>query len=454
MRKKARRQFFVPMNTYELTGSDVRWIYAYIEGPAKDLITGLIKRRFDKQYQRFGTDAKLAEACMAFAKSAEFEFSEDTTDRTAWESFVKTKNLKPTARIEAFRLLWRGYSDSDIARSAKSIRKDLEGFKALLVKALSRNDSLQKRADKVRNSFRVSAYKANRFKLKEVEKTIIKAYKTDLMILAQRKLSHRVMLRRKRYPWVAAFPLPGDYLGVRAHLREFDPDLVTFPVRFMTYLVAGSFDVLRTMWLKGATREKLILTLAEAETKSDFSLHDELDKLNSVLRKRLCRDRREALKELRFIYKNKCYHATTLLAVTQTEGVLWDFARYLNGRNIRIFKIFKEKKKPKSRVKCCPFEWDREKNCYRRPNPNTKRPMCNESIWLHTARKLLELTRLGSIISPDFYYYLVDEFYDDRNPLAHGRETDRNFKVDAIAARYCLYTCMLEVVKYMEKIKV
>jgi hypothetical protein len=451
VKKKARRQFFVPKNTYELTGSDVRWIYAHSEDPARDLITGLIKRRFDKQYQRFGTDAKLAKACIAFAKSAKFEFSENSVDKAAWESFVKKKNLEPTARIEAFRLLWRGYSDSDIDRSAKSIRKDLEGFKALLVKALSRNDSLQKRADKVRNSFRVSAYKANRFKLKEVEKTITKAYKTDPTILAQGTLSHRVMLRRKRYPWVAVFPFPGDYLGVRVLLREYDPDLVAFPFRYMTYLPAESYNVIRTMWLKSATREKIIIALAEAEVNSDFSLHDELDKLNGILRKKLCRDRVEALKELRIIYKNECYHATTLLAVTQTEGVLWDFASYLNRRNIRIFK---EKKKPRSRVEYCPFEWDMKKNCYKKLNPDTKRPMCTESNSLHTARKLLELTRLGSIISPDFYSYLVDEFYDDRNTLAHGREADRDFKVDAIAARYCLYASMLEVAKYVEKIEV
>lgn len=451
------RQFFVQKNTYELTGTDVNWIYAHTDGSARYLITGLIQRRFDKSRQRFGTDKKLAEACVAFAKSAEFEFSKNSVDRVAWESFVNIKNLKPTARIEAFRLLWRGYSDSDIAIAAKGIKNDLENFKGLLAKTLSKNDSLKKRASKKGNTFRERAFKANHLKLKEIEKTINRAFQTDPMKIAWRKPYHKVSLRRKRNPWARLFPFPDDYLGVRAHLREYDPDLVTFPLRYMTHLPAESYNSLRTMWLEKVSREEIILALAEAEVKSDFSLHDELDNLNSILKSELRQDRANAFKELRFIYKHECYHATTLLAVTQTEGVLWDFASYLNRRNIRIFKQF-----GRNRPKPYPYAWDLRKNLYKHVNSTTGRPICEKLYYddnkkgkqLGSARELLQRTRLGSIVSPDLYSYLVDEFYDERTPLAHGRVTDRNFKVDAIAARYCLYTCMLEVAKYLEKIKV
>ena len=173
-------------------------------------------------------------------------------------------------------------------------------------------------------------------------------------------------------------------------------------------------------------------------------MQDRLLELNRKILPHFHQDRSEPIQEIEKCYRQKCFLAVALVGITQAEGVIWDFASYLNGRNIRVFR-----RSGKDGRIYHPYPWDRTLSRYRRLN----HPRWDSSVKLTSARAVLEQTRVGNIISPELYSYFVDEFYDDRNNLAHGRIGARNIEADAIAAILAFHACLHEVARYLSEVR-
>lgn len=434
----------IPKNSYELSMADADWIYANLDLSARNFILGLLERKFNKTKKRFGTDAKLALACREIVSKAKYEFEKHPLDKRLWVAFRKGHRARPKKILLSYRQLWRGYSEDEIKPISRTIWRDKTTFQNALDKALRRNSVLLRRANKAGYRARIKAYDENEVKLQEIKKIIENAFTQDPELLARRKLIHRTHYRRGHT--LGIITTPDDYLRILFFIQRHNPDLIEFPLRFMGYLPCTTYDALGRKWLKGCTRDEMMLALIGIEGNSIPDICNRLFAADEILAEQLGCRRSVAFKEIADTYEAGHYIAATLLATTQTEGVLWDFARYLNRRNIRVFK---QGHLPSIRWS---YPWDRKKNKYTKVNPKTKRPMYKKDRLISSGG-LLEKTRIGSFISPELISYLVDDFIQDRNPLAHGTLEDRDYKPSAIAAINCLMACLYEIAKYLGKVE-
>jgi len=443
-----RDQFFalaIPKNIYELSLADVDWIYASLDLSARDFILGLLKQKFSSVQRRFGTDVKLALACHEIISRAKYEFEKHPLDRRMWAAFRQGHRARPEKILFAYRQLWRGYSEGEVKPISLTILKDKAAFHYALAKTIQRNSALLRRANKTGNRARIKAYNENEVKLHEIKKKIEYAYAQSPKVLARRKLIHRTHYRRGHT--LGIITTPDDYLHVLFLIQRHNPDLIEFPLRFMGYLPCTTYDELGRKWLRRCSRDEMMLALIGIEGNSIPDICNRLLAADEILNEQLGCRRSVAFKEISDTYEAGHYIAATLLATTQTEGVLWDFARYLNRRNIRIFKEFL------TQHYFLPYLWNRDKNAYVDINPKTNRPIYNKKRRIYGAGGLLDKTRLGSFISPRLISYLVDDFIQDRNPLMHGVVKDRDYKPSAIAAIHCLMACLYEIAKYLGKIE-
>jgi hypothetical protein len=434
----------IPKNSYELSGNDVNWIYGNLDLPARDFIMGLLKRKFENTTTRFRTDEKLALACHEIISKAKYEFDRHPLDRHLWIRFRQGHRARPEKVFLSYRQLWRGYFEHEVKRAELTISKDKNTFQNALDKALRRNSVLLRRANKAGRRARVEAFKKNDDKLRQIEKRISHAFALAPEVLARRKLIHLTHYRRGHTLGIIT---PDDYLHILFLIQRHNPDLIEFPLRFMGYLPCTIYDALGRKWLTRCSRDEMMFALVSTEGNSIPDVCNRLFAGDKILAEQLGCRRAGAFQELAASYEAGHYIAATLLATTQIEGVLWDFARYLNRRNIRIFK-----KGPSQGIRW-PYPWNLEKNAYTKVNPKTKRPMYNKKERLTGAGGLLGKTRIGSLVSPQLISYLLDDFIQDRNPLAHGKLEDREYKPDAIAAIHCLMACLYEIAVYTGKIK-
>jgi len=432
----------VPKNSYELSAANVHWIYSNLNLPLRDFIFELLKRKFDNAKRRFNTDEKLALACHEIVKLHKFAFEQNPIDKNLWIKFRQGRRAHPEKVLLAHRQLWRGYSENEVKNIELHILKDKKIFQNDVAKALRRNSILRKRAFKVGNPKRVKAYVENETKLNEIMKKIEDAFTQSPEVLARCKLVHRTLHRRQR--GLGVLTAPDDYLHVLFNIQVNNPDLIAFPLRFMGHLPCTTYEALSRKWLKGSSRDEMMLTLTEIKGNSIVDLCERLLAADELLAKQLRCRRAIAFKEIASSYESGHYIAATLLATTQVEGILWDFAHYLNRRNIRIFK------ENRKQVVFWPYLWNRDKNAYVDINPKTKRPICSKKR-IYSAGVLLDKTRLGSFIHPSIISYLVDDFIQDRNPLMHGLIKDRDYKPNAIAAINCIMACYYEILEYVKK---
>ena len=219
------------------------------------------------------------------------------------------------------------------------------------------------------------------------------------------------------------FQFFNQWMFLNFQLSFLNPDDYYFPLRyFASSFSAKSYLNAKRLWESGATRSELILAFNKVVKKASFyktikSYFEYIEKES------ISQDRREFIGEMQKSFSSKLFLSTTLVAITQTEGILWDFANYVNSDDFKIYYTKNEK--------FYPFLYDSQKQIYKKSNDR-----------LLSIRALLLKTRLGEIFPFDLYTYLISEFYDDRNPLSHGNIKDRNIKVDAISSLLCFYSVL------------
>jgi|GEM_PF-3566317 len=434
----------ISKNTYTLTVGDDAWICDHLDLPPIDFIRGLLRQRFTGSSRRFRSLHSLADAAYAFIKENDWSFSQRDIDRSAREHFLAMRERSSRQMLEEFLLLWRGYTATDVMKAKTTLREDRAGWLKDVERAIAKNNHLKRRAIEKGRVNRAHELAMNEKELEQIRQLIIRTADRDPDLLARQKVSFAVLYRRK-----AAlrffYSSPHDYLGVETALEEKNPFGVSFPLRFMSrFIVVGEYLRLRRKWAGGSPRGEIFLDLVKGDPSEGSGMQERLLELNRKILSHFHQDRSGPIQEIEKCYRQKCFLAVALVGITQAEGVIWDFASYLNGRNIRVFK-----RSGKDGRTYHPYPWDRTLSRYRRSN----HPRWDSSGRLTSARAVLQQTRVGSIISPELYSYFVDEFYDDRNNLAHGRIGARNIEADAIAAILAFYACLHEVARYLGEVR-
>jgi hypothetical protein len=412
-------------NTFELEYQDIIWIEANKDVKPLTFIRGILKRRFDNYSARFRTPRSLAKACFDIYRSCPSYFAKMQVDEELIERLHSSK--KSDSILVAFRDLCRGYTDDEIIITQKDLDKDEQRYLKLLDFMVKINQTQVNILGRKRKEITKERLKDNISSLEEIRKMIKMIYRNPSGA-ARTKLYFNALNRRVPSTISLLFA-PNDYLGFEYKINARDPKRLMFPLRFLTHIPAKTYDTFELKWLKGANRDQLILSLVDSDS-DDRSFFNDLRILSSELGSKININRLNQVEELEKTYFGNCFTSTALLAVTLTEGIIWDFAAYLNKKRLKIY--------CKKSDKYYPYEWDHKQKKYKRIKDKT--PIANKEYKLTSARSLLQKTRLGSIIPESLYSFLIEEFYDDRNELMHGNFAKRNMKVDAIGALLCLST--------------
>lgn len=422
----------VSKNDYRLSGSDTNWVDNNIHYfTPKVFISKLLQLKFDNSEKYFNSELALAKACIELTKKNSYMFQNNPIDKSVYEAFLKLNIDQPNNVIRYFHTLWSGYTDEDLNEAKQSITQDKKMIRSLIAEVKEENNNYLERLNEPKSQ-RAQIYINNKKKLKEIELEIGEVFK-ETNKLARQKLSYMVSYRRKKY--LRNFDLiPDDYTGLKYRLRQCDPKETTFPLRFFIHLSSGNYLNLLNKWRDGHSKEDLLNYLNENIEWSNFL--DDLVLQYKRIADLLIRDRTTAFEEIQKTWSNQCYLATILLAITQLEGILWDFSNFLNSTNIKIYELIDGVKRP--------YEWDIEELKYKKVDLNGQ-SRYSGGKELASIRKLLLETRLGSIISCGIYSYLIDEFYDDRSCFVHGDIDNRNWVCDAVGALLCLMTCLIEI---------
>lgn len=223
-----------------------------------------------------------------------------------------------------------------------------------------------------------------------------------------------------------------NWFIINSNLTFNNPKDYFFPFRFFysSFSVNLYIDT-RTIWEQTNNIDVTLSFLNKFVRKRAF--FNKLLVLFEILeRNNLTKNRSNFIKEIKSNFFSKYYISSTLVTITQTEGLIWDFAKFINSDEL---KIYYEKNN-----QFFPYNWDKSKQIY---IENKKR--------LTSARSLLLETRLQEVIPFDLYSFLISEFWDNRNSLAHGDILNRNLKSDSISSLLCLMAVLMFIVRYFKK---
>jgi hypothetical protein len=353
------------------------------------------------------------------------------------QQFLALTLDQPDEVVSGFRTLWRGFGEQDLAAAAKELRADRQRYMSRVDGVILATRAALRIACRKSLDHKAILLRANLAELLRIRDLVRSRFK-NAGACAYLKCSHETAMRRRKLldPDMRA----GDYLFLEMRLPRLDPAYVEFPLRFAVHLPAGWYRELYERWRTGASKDDVIRPLMPR-----LFDHKSLAGVVAACRgfdQRMARiesrgSSREAVaEELQPCIAAGSYTAATLLAVTQVEGILWDFATYLNRQNIRVFKTEHGGKK----LKYLPYPWDHGRHRYSLLSVQTRRPRHDPKFRLNSARQMLERTRLGEYFNEELYDYLIDDFYDERNDLVH--RVPRASEETAARAILCLRAVM------------
>ncbi len=429
-------------NSYVLSNEDKSWMDKHRNDEPSKFVRGILKRRFDDYKQHFRNMGSLAVGCREIVKANPWAFGRfrGAMPKDA-QAFLSLNDHTTHDTIRKFRDLSRGYSDDDVLATQKEIHKDKLRFFSLVRQMKRKNKRRLRKMEQMRRQDACDSLRRNEKQLYEIEKSLPCIF-DDVENAARRKLAHLSFARR--HPGVFGTWLsPDDYFSIGATVRSCDPDRILFPLRFLVHYPARLVESLRYRWESGLNREELLLSFDVGEH-ADRTIFDgirtDLEKPNN----RLQSNRLSEINELESIYSQGCFTSSVLLAITVTEGIIWDFAEYLNREGKKIFK-----KTGKVKPKYHPYQWDHNTGKYKSLIHGVPQADMRRGSELRSARALLKETRVGNYICEELYSYLIDEFYDDRNNFAHGFFRGRNMKAEAIASVLCLCMCVRQISQHL-----
>ena len=419
----------VGRNEYRLSAGDSEWIYANLQLTPKRFIRGLVRRRFDHPKKSHPADRGLANACFKFVEKNAYEFEKNDRDRKAMSEFIDAKGSDSGEVIQSFHRLWCGFDSQDEAAAIGKVTEEKKRVAALAEQFVAKSSRLLREAQRNRARKRVARLRENHGRLREIQASIDSVFERPTNLVVQ-LLKYETWFRRHS----ATIALPNDFTSIEFQLRFCDPAHITFPLRFLAHCIpAGLFDGLRRKWSSGATQKDLVLLLEG--TASDERVYGDLLAINERLVSEGFIDRTSVIEEIKRGFANEMYLSTAVIGVTQLEGVIWSFCRYLNGKNIRVFK--EDARENEKRL----YKWDLEQSKYEREG----RRFAVHNWAVHSVVPVLSNSRLSAIVPKDLRSYLLDELSINRNQLAHGDPRTESIRVDAIASFVCLWATLRAV---------
>lgn len=417
--------------SYELTSADEEWMVSPVglDGPA--FTRQLLRRRFPDAARRFRTLKKLLHGARGIIRRNAELFARNSRDQSLLSTFRASRPCEARERLRAFRDLCRGYADSELNSTAAQIDGHLIDVENELTKHISRNARLVLQAPQTGGQKRLLCI--NRDRLDSLARQVAR-YRAHLHEAAHAALQWRTMLDGSSglVKWFG--PHANDPLQLKRALARYDPNHAAYPLRHLSWLPASRYVSLRRRWVRGSTSQTLLRELGAGLARRSFT---RLGEQCGLLDQALTTDRACFVEEIRKDWASKCYLSATLVAITQTEGYLWDFGDSVNSGQCRVFKV--------KGTRRYPYLWDHERGAYKHKHRNGL-PMdssClakNQRRVLASARQLLQMTRVGALVTEDLYSWFVDEFYDDRNNLTHGSIRNRDLRIDAIGAILALWS--------------
>lgn len=430
----------VPINTFLLSMGDAGWIEQNLNLPAEQFARDLLARRFTASRTRFRSRVRLAAGCIDIIKKNAYEFSSNELDTNARKGFLARRGRDPLQTLEEFRTLWRGYREEDLDAADASIPQYKIDIQNLLQAAQRATGSLIAKNDTGVGKTRL--LQSNRVVLASISTQFAKAFRNNREV-RRAKLRFSTQLRRDRD--VLSFLGVGDddFLLFKYRIKLCDPSRIAFPLRHLRWLSAPAFASLQRQWQRNASRDAILEQIAP---EVQAPLFDKLLQIYNKIKQFLPVDRSFCIEEMQRAWKADCMLGVALIGITQTEGLIWDFAARLRSTGFRIYKSVNGRNYA--------YLWDFASGNYKHRHPSGHAKdewarLGRNARSLPSARKLLETTKLGSFIDQTVFSYLVDEFYDDRNKLAHGNIAARNLRADAVGAILCLRTCLEQLAFYL-----
>jgi len=405
---------FALKNTYELSAGDVFWLEKNIEKNPLSLIKDILKRRFPKADLRKYNKQKLSSVAKNLVIKNPSVFSYSIRGTYYYNKFLQIQKSDYETIITTFHKVIRGFSDVDIKMEKKWLSKDKKNYLQVIDKSIKINDKFFKNAKRRGLNYKIQKYSENIKNLKKLKKNIISQYE-DSNKCAMLRCKFKVG-RRRHISFLQFFcmnkEIEYDYLSRSYLLDKYNALNVTFPLKYMQWLIVGNFMKLFEEWEKKQDKDNIVKPFEPMIRKDEF-FKNMFALFNNNIPK-ISKNRLPLLKEIKFLYQNERFASCTLLTVTQLEGMLWDLGNYLNKKRKFIYKIDKSRAK----IKYLPYEWNKSSKSYKKIKP-TKYPDYNQTS-LKSARDLLERTRLREFIPEAVLSYIIDDFYDERNELAHG----------------------------------
>lgn len=272
----------------------------------------------------------------------------------------------------------------------------------------------------------------------KLERILVKLEKLDAAEIAEHRLS-RGMYDPTVFSQAIFDSDPLD--NIQFQLEVFSPTQISMPLRFLVNEPIGLWFHLNAAWKRDAPRAELLL-IAEDHISIKDAIAD-IASMNKAAASKGLPDRQLAIRDLRTTWDHEAFVACAMLATTQAEGILWDLAKALQSR----MPIFCEEVTDKGTIRRA-ILWDEDRGDYARDKDG--RPKMSDRPLL-SARMLLSQTRLGSCISREAYSYLIDEYYDNRNEMAHGSVSERPYRDDALAAILCIRAVYQEAIAALNR---
>jgi len=405
-----------------------------------------LKRLFDACFtqaelaKQFPTAVAMATAAQA-GLPLQFDLAapKDAADQQLLAALNAANPAQPEAAATALRDLVRGYTDARVPLEEAAVKKSIAERSKQVAAYRVESEKRRAAADKKAQNALRDQYRENRDALDQIAADLAGV---DATAVAHENLRRDAGMRRYK-PLFAADLISADtFLDLR--ISGLDPDLVDFPLRHLMSISLKAHHELVDRWKQDRDKAKLILPLEGEIRHADF--FDSIDRMAAMQCFGFDQARLDVFKELREVVMQGRMQSAALIAVTQTEGLLWAYAHHLQITGTPVYKLFPTAKKTKHAI----YQWNPKTQTYRTKykngRPKHKTRTDGTPIFATSGRDLVTESVLQQATSAEIYTYLLDQFFDERNDLAHG-----NLVVDkllVLQALLCLHSMLQHLVDH------
>jgi hypothetical protein len=435
----------------ELSIGDTNWVYLNAHLDDWSLFAGLVDRRFSNPDYVLSSSEASIRVAQLFAESAYCTFERSSRDKGLYAQLIACipKESDVSYAVSIFADLFRGFSQSAVEKEEQRVEQNLNAFEKEITEAVEDNANRRRSI-----TLRLKGRGRPRWVLRKRKERLLQDYKKIVGLreqveewrdmprrsLALKKLVFSTI--RRRDFGINCIYEDDDFLRVRFELQKHRQENLDFPLRFKKDMVLGIYLKLREQWLKGASIEAIVNAYAkhcEAHSSEAVRVIQTIRDEYSEIADQLPQDRSQWIVEIESAEHTNSYRAITLLGSVLIEGLLWDFAQYLNRRGYRIYKPTR-------------LVWPRglaykfnDQSGDVMFKPDTHKGIVDKKAELKTGRDLLGKSRLGYFLPDVLQDYINNEIFDGRNCYAHADIADRNASTDAALVAYCLQSLVAGV---------